>query len=154
MRPSAVPSLSPSFTTDEISFFFVGVELEAPNNATSTTLAVPTIRERSGDFSDLTTPTQAPANATAFTAACGANAPFYGQYQLYNPYSVSIDSKGIPRRAPFCGNVIPSNLITTLPLVQIVNGFLPNPSNSAVTGNNYNYTPVNLEHVSRGNEQV
>jgi hypothetical protein len=124
-------------------FFFVGVELEAPNNASSTALAVPTVRERSGDFSDLITPTTAPANATAFTSACGANAPFYGQYQLYNPYSVTIDSKGVPRRAPFCGNVIPASLISKLPLVQIVNGFLPSPSSLAVTGNNYNYTPVN-----------
>ncbi len=124
-------------------FFFVGVVLDAPNNAQSTTLAIPTIRQRSGDFSDLPLPVAGTVAPATFTAACGPNATYYGQYQIYNPYSVTFDSKGVPRRAPFCGNVIPSSLISNLPLVQVVNGFLPTPSSTASTGNNYNYTPVN-----------
>jgi hypothetical protein len=124
-------------------FFFVGVTDEAPNNAGSTSIAVPTALERTGDFSDLATPSTAPANATAFTSVCGTSAPYYGQYQLYNPYSVTIDSKGVPRRQPFCGNKIPSGMMTNLPMVQLINSIMPNPTNGAVTGNNYTYEQVN-----------
>jgi uncharacterized membrane protein len=56
---------------------------------------------------------------------------------------VTIDSKGVPRRQPFCGNKIPSGMMTNLPMVQLINSIMPNPTNGAVTGNNYTYEQVN-----------
>jgi len=125
-------------------FWFVGIMDESPNNASSQSIAVPTARERNGDFSDLATPTTASANATFFTSVCGSSAPYYGQYQLYNPYSVKIDSTGTPRRTPICGNIIPSNLISNLPMVQMINSIMPNPTNGVISGgNNYTYEQAN-----------
>jgi hypothetical protein len=126
-------------------FFFVGVAISAPNNAKPATGNVPTAQERTGDFSDLIVPVAPPTGATAhyFTDTCGTGANYYGQYQLYNPYSVTIDSKGVPRRTPFCGNKIPSSMLSQNALVQFVDSMLPNPTSTAVTGTNYNYMQVN-----------
>jgi hypothetical protein len=125
-------------------FFFVGVTVEAPNNASSNTIAVPSAQERTGNFSDLatgTTPTGAV--ATLFQSAkCPAGTLYYGQYQVYNPYSVSMVN-GHPSRLPFCGNVIPSSLISTLPVVKMINSYLPNPNTGSATGNNFIYEPAN-----------
>jgi Carboxypeptidase regulatory-like domain len=121
-------------------FFFVGVTDSAPNNASSTTIAVPTGLEKTGNFSDLgpgTVPTGAV--ATLFRAAgCPAGTLFYGQYQIYNPYSVTMVN-GHPSRLPFCGNIVPANLISRLPVVQAVNSYLPDPNSSSTTGNNFTY---------------
>ena len=118
-------------------FFFVGVAIGAPDNAKPNTANVPTTLERTGNFSDLPTST-AP---TGWSTLCPSS-PFYGQYQIYNPYSVTIGTNGVPSRQPFCGNIIPSNLISTSPMIQLVDSFLPNPTSSAVTGTNLNYVPV------------
>jgi hypothetical protein len=42
---------------------------------------------------------------------------------------------GHPSRLPFCGNVIPSNLISNLPVVKMINSYLPNPNTGSVAGN-------------------
>jgi len=121
-------------------FFFVGVTAESPNNAGSQTIAVPSVKEKTGDFSDLGTGTKPTgAVATLFQQAGCPNSLFYGQYQVYNPYSVKIDANGVPRRLPFCDNKIPQNLVSNLPLVQIVNSAMPDPNSGNVTGNNYIY---------------
>lgn len=121
-------------------FFFVGVMDEAPNNANSNTIAVPSAQDKTGDFSDLgpgTVPTGAV--ATLFQAAgCPTGTLYYGQYQIYNPYSVTM-VKGHPSRLPFCGNKIPSNLISKLPVVQMINSYLPDPNSGGATGNNFIY---------------
>jgi len=123
-------------------FFFVGVLSESPNNANSNTIAVPSAQNRTGNFSDLgpgSTPTGAV--ATLFqSAGCPAGTQFYGQYQLYNPYSVTMIN-GHPSRLPFCGNVIPSNLISSLPIVKMINSYLPNPNSGGASGNNFIYEP-------------
>src|SRR6266702_1110880 len=128
-------------------FFFVGVELEAPNNANSNTYTVPTAQQKKGDFTDLN-PAPGPQSAAVapyFAKAGCPNAPFYGQYQIYNRYSAYVDSKGVTRRLPFCGNVIPQSMISTLPLVQIVNSALPDPDTPTSPGSfsqNYLYEPA------------
>ncbi len=127
-------------------FFFVGVLMENPNNANSNTIAVPTARNQTGDFSDLANgSTTVPVNASTTSAAslfAQAGCPsslYYGQYQLYNPYSVTLVN-GHPSRLPFCGNVIPSSLISTLPLIKTINSYLPSPNfGTNPTGNNFIY---------------
>jgi hypothetical protein len=68
------------------------------------------------------------------SAGCPSGTQYYGQYQLYNPYSVTMVN-GHPSRLPFCGNVIPSNLISNLPVVKMINSYLPNPNTGSVAGN-------------------
>jgi hypothetical protein len=47
---------------------------------------------------------------------------------------------GHPSRLPFCGNVIPSSLISTLPLIKTINSYLPAPNfGTNSTGNNFIY---------------
>lgn len=127
-------------------FFFVGVTIGAPNNASSQTYTMPSALEKQGNFSDLTTgttPTSAQASLLA-QAGCPSGTLWYGQYQIFNPYSVTIDSKGTPRRLPFCGNVIPSGMISKLSLTQLVNSSLPSSNTGSPSGsNNYVYVPVN-----------
>jgi hypothetical protein len=126
-------------------FFFVGVLIESPNNANSNTIAVPTAKNQTGDFSDLATAAFPTSNAATIkslfqAAGCNTSVPYYyGQYQVYNPYSVTMVN-GHPSRLPFCGNVIPSSLISTLPLIQTINSYLPAPNfGTAATGNNFIY---------------
>jgi hypothetical protein len=127
-------------------FFFVGLLMENPNNASSNSIAVPTTQDKTGDFSDLANgSTTVPVNASTtsagplFAQAGCPNALYYGQYQLYNPYSVTMVN-GHPSRLPFCGNVIPSSLISTLPLTQKVNSLLEAPNfGTNPTGTNFIY---------------
>jgi hypothetical protein len=125
-------------------FFFVGVLIEAPGGANSNSIALPSAQEKTGNFTDLATsasPATVPTGAVATlfqTAGCPAGTLYYGQYQVYNPYSVTMVN-GHPSRLPFCGNVIPSNLISKLPMVQMVNSYLSNPNTGSPTGNNFIY---------------
>jgi hypothetical protein len=167
--PVFIPKL---FNGRDRLFFFVGVTDSVPNNASSTTIAVPSAREKSGDFSDLIDSTYAPvapvsgsAQDILFKAAgCPTGTPSYGQYQVYNPYSVTMVS-GHPSRLPFCGNVIPANLISNLPMIQMVNSALPNQNTGTPTGgsnflyeqetraiyrsvtNRYDYAVNNADHI-------
>lgn len=122
-------------------FWFVATTNDDYTDATSTQGTLPTGTERVGAFTDF--PTAAvPANYLAtFNAACPAGTPFYGQYQIYNPYSVTIVN-GHPSRAPICGNIIPNSLLLNSQMENLVNSWLPPQSSltSSVTGNNYIYT--------------
>lgn len=133
-------------------FFFVGVLIETPNSANSNSINIPSAQDRTGNFSDLgpgTAPTGAA--ATLFQAAgCPAGTPYYGQYQIYNPYSVTFIN-GHPSRLPFCNNVIPSNLISSLPLIQTVNSLYQAPNYGgaagqppAASGQNYIYEAATI----------
>jgi Carboxypeptidase regulatory-like domain len=126
-------------------FFFVGGTNDSLTDATQSTATVPTVQERSGNFSDLPTATLPAAYAAAFNAACGANTPYYGQYQLYDPYSVTMVN-GHPSRTPLCGNVVPSGRMLNPQMANMVNSWLPTPTNSNVNGNNYVYTSPSPEH--------
>ncbi|WP_446743411.1 carboxypeptidase regulatory-like domain-containing protein [Silvibacterium acidisoli] len=121
-------------------FFFVDVNNDVWSQAATGTTSVPTVQERSGDFSDLPVSSSVPAS---YTAACGTGAAYFGQYQLYNPFSVTLDAKGVPRRTPICGNVVPSNLMTTTAtLSKFYNSLLPVPTQNSPTGSNYAYTTL------------
>jgi Carboxypeptidase regulatory-like domain len=174
-------------------FFFVGVTIETPINATSNTIAVPSAQERAGNFADLgctstaTVPAygQGPSGsyncgvpistvtggtgteaAALFTAAGCPSSPYYGQYQLWDPYSVTMVN-GHPSRLPFCNNTIPANRLSTLPVVQMINSYLPNPNTYGSGGpggqdyvfeaggyntyrsvtNRYDYAASNADHL-------
>ncbi len=109
---------------------------------------MPTTKNHTGDFSDLAAaayPTGSAANIAATqalfqSAGCNTSVPYYyGQYQAYNPYSVTF-LNGHPSRLPFCGNVLPSSSISTLPLIKTINSYLPAPNfGTNATGNNFIY---------------
>jgi hypothetical protein len=121
-------------------FFFASVLDDVFAGAGSQTATVPTLQERKGDFSDL--PVQSTNVPAAFTAACGSTTPYYGQYQIYDPYSVTLDSNGIPRRSPICGNVIPANRLGNSAMVKVYNSLMPNPTQNNPTGSNYAFTQI------------
>ena len=119
-------------------FFFVSVVDDVQAGSVSQTASIPTVQERSGNFTDL--PVQSTNVPAAFTNACPTGTPYFGQYQVYNPYSVTLDSSGIPRRAPFCGNIIPSSYLLSNPMVTLYNSLMPTPTQNSPTGNNYTFT--------------
>jgi len=134
-------------------FFFVAVDGDSWIDDSVKNNSLPTVQERSGDFSDMpVTTTNIPA---AFTSACGTGTPYYGQYQIYNPFSMTLDSKGIPRRTPFCGNVIPAGLMsTTSTLSNFYNHLLPAPTQDNPTGTNYTYTNGNLQYFHQFTQRM
>jgi len=147
--PVFIPKL---FNGRDRLFFFVGVMIESPINANSNTISVPSAQERTGNFGDLTAGVPlnsafSGANLTTaenlFSAAgcvgpdgTAKTANYYGQYQVWNPYSVTMLNNH-PSRQPFCNNTIPTNMISTLPVVQMVNSAEPNPNFGSPTGQDY-----------------
>jgi hypothetical protein len=133
--PISIPKV---FSGKDKLFFFASV-LDDVLSGTHTQLAtVPTVQERSGDFSDLN------ANATVggpalFNSYCGSGATFYGQYQIYDPYSITIDSTGTPRRNPICGNKLPASRLLNGAMATVYNGLLPAPNQTNPYGGNYAY---------------
>lgn len=121
-------------------FFFVSVVDDVQAGSVSQTASIPTLQERSGDFSDL--PQQTTNIPAAFSSNCPAGTPYFGQYQIYNPYSVVLNSSGVPQRTPFCGNIIPSNDLTNSAMVKLYNGLMPVPTQNSPTGNNYTFTQL------------
>lgn len=122
-------------------FFLVFVDNDNQNTAGVGTVSIPTMQERSGDFSDL--PATTSGIPASYIAACGAGTPYYGQYQLYNPFTVTLDQNGVPRRQPFCGNRLPSNLLAAnSKMAAAYNSFLPTPTTNSPLGSNYTYTTL------------
>lgn len=127
-------------------FFFVSVVDDIFPNATSQTASVSTMQERKGDFSDLPAsavyPLSLPGEDASVTNACPAGTPYYGQYQIYDPFSVKLDANGVPRRTPFCGNVVPGNRMANNAMVQLYNQLVPAPTQNNPLGSNYNFTQI------------
>lgn len=130
-------------------FFFVSVIDDVLSDAGSLTATVPTLQERTGDFSDLpvsttnpTYPLNLPGEDASITHACPDGTPYYGQYQIYDPYSVQFDANHIPRRTPFCGNVIPANRMANNAMTQLYNSLQPTPTQNNPLGGNYNFTQI------------
>jgi hypothetical protein len=119
-------------------FFFVSVMDTNNTSATAQTVSIPTLQEQAGNFNDL--PSQTTGIPAAFTSYCGASTTYYGQYQIYDPFSVTFDSKGVPRRNPICGNILPANRLTNSSMVQLFNSLLPIPTSGSTTGSNYLYS--------------
>jgi len=126
-------------------FWFFGLTNDSLTDATQSTATIPTVQERSGNFSDLPTATVPTNYAAIFNAACPAGTPFYGQYQIYDPYSVTIVN-GHPSRAPLCGNVVPANRMLNTQMATLVNSWLPTPTKPSTDGNNYLYTTPSASH--------
>jgi hypothetical protein len=119
-------------------FFFASVLNDVFSGAGSQTATLPTVLERTGNFSDL--PQQTTNIPAAFSAACPGS-PYYGQYQIYDPYSVTITG-GNPSRTPFCGNVLPASRLTNSTMVKLYNSLIPVPTQNSSTSSNFAYTQV------------
>jgi hypothetical protein len=135
--PISIPKL---FSGRERLFFFASVLDDVFSGTGTGNVFIPTVQERSGNFNDL--PVQTTNVPAAFTAACGSLTPYYGQYQIYDPYSTTLDSSGIPRRTPICGNVLPANRLLNGTMATLYNGLLPTPTQNNPTGNNYTYSQI------------
>jgi hypothetical protein len=129
-------------------FFFVSGIIDDFSGVGPANATLPTVQEQGGNFNDYPTSTP-PAGFIAGTTStsgvqgsCPTGTPYYGQYQLYNPYSVVIDSHGVPRRQPFCGNVIPSGMLANSAMTQFYNGVLPTPNSTNQGGTNYAYNSI------------
>jgi len=129
-------------------FFFSGIIDNfagvGPGNGT-----LPTSQEvMNGNFNDFPTATAPPGfiagttSSSGVVGTCPAGTPYYGQYQIYNPFSVQIDAKGIPRRTPFCNNQIPGSLLTNSAMTQFYNSSIPAPNSVNQGGTNYAYSSI------------
>lgn len=129
-------------------FFFAAFDNNSWTDAGVNSATLPTLKERNGDFSEVGTPIPTgpglTPNVPAFWQPGGMcyGTPYYGQYQVYNPYSVTLDASGRPSRTPFCGNVIPGNLLSNNKFVSLYNSLMPMPTAGNTTGSNYTYTSV------------
>ncbi|MCU1323443.1 MAG: hypothetical protein JWM43_3092 [Acidobacteriaceae bacterium] len=103
-------------------FFFVGYERSRQAAPNPQTLTVPTLPERTGDFSALYA--QDPAHTAGVT----------NQYQLYEPTSGTAGAGGIVTRTPIPGNIIRN----ISPIAKKILSYYPEPNapgNSDGTGN-------------------
>lgn len=123
---------------NKLFWFFAGTN-DSLTDASVSTATLPTLQERSGDFSDMPTATLPAAYAATFNSVCGTGTPYYGQYQIYDPYSVTIVN-GHPSRTPVCGNKLPSSRMLNTQMANLINQWMPAPSNTNVNGGNYIYT--------------
>ena len=126
-------------------FFFVSIIDDVLADAGAGTASIPTIQERGGDFSDFANlDPHAAANTPAnWSQLCPGGQPYYGEYQLYNPYSTALTGpNGTPSRAPICGNVIPASLLANSDMTKFYNALLPTPTSNNPLGNNYTYTQI------------
>jgi hypothetical protein len=124
-------------------FFFASVLNDVFSGAGSQTATVPTVQERAGNFNDLHDPNAIKNTPQGWnTTYCPGGQPYYGQYQIYDPFSTVLDSKGTPRRAPFCGNVVPASRLTNSAMVKLYNSLMPVPTQNNPTGTNFNFTQI------------
>ena len=127
-------------------FFFVSIMDTNSGSSPISTPSIPTVQERTGNFNDMQPTTYFfgdpnPSDVPALiTDSCPAGTPYYGQYQIYDPFSIALDSKGVPRRNPICGNVLPANRLTNSSMVKLYNSLLPTPTSGGTTGSNYYLT--------------
>src|SRR6266702_2565502 len=129
-------------------FFFVSGIVDNFAGAGGGNATLPTTQELTGNFNDYPT-SVAPAGFIVGTTSskgvqgtCPTGTPYYGQYQLYNPYSAVIDSSGVPRRAPICGNVIPSSLLLNGTMTKFYNSVIPTVTVPSTGTANYAFTSI------------
>ena len=136
--PISIPKV---FSGRDRLFFFTSILDDVFSGTGNGSANIPTVQERSGDFSDLNQDATVGGPAL-FNSYCGSGATYYGQYQLYDPYSVTIDSTGTPRRNPICGNVLPANRLLNSAMATVYNSLLPTPSQTNPYGTNYTYSQI------------
>jgi hypothetical protein len=122
-------------------FWFTSYDNDIFTDSSANTISLPTLQERNGDFSDLAgqDPNAAANTPPNWSTLCPGGQPYFGQYQIYDPYSVVLVN-GVPSRTPVCGNVLPASLMPQNAMVKLYNSLLPTPTNSLVLGSNYQYT--------------
>jgi len=110
-------------------FWMFGYQTHDRVRPNATSYSVPTIPQRSGDFSELL--------------------KLGSQYQIYDPYTTVPASNNRFSRSPFPGNVIPRSRLN--PVAQkIVNYFPPpNVSGTADFLNNFSYTFQNFQTLNQ-----
>lgn len=115
------PVRLPRYNGMNRSFFFYTFERNVWTVPEPRTDTVPTAKERAGDFSEL--------------LAVGAN------YQIYDPFSATVAPNGRLTRAPFAGNILPSNLLD--PVGRSLAGYYPLPNIAGTRDGLLNfYTPA------------
>ena len=98
-------------------FWFFNYEGHKNSEPLPTYTTVPTVKERTGDFSEL--------------LALGSN------YQLYDPYSATLVS-GVVKRTAYAGNAIPTSRLSPVALKYL--NYIPNPNfNYGTKDNTSNY---------------
>jgi len=123
-------------------FFFFSTIRDKFTAVSPTSVNVPTIQERGGDFSDL----------PGCPAACGA-------YTIYDPLTVKPNpaKAGQYIRTAFPGNVIPTSRLVN-PVIAFFNKELPTPNNGGAVGNNgagnYTYTVISPSLATSYTERV
>jgi hypothetical protein len=118
-------------------FFFQSILTDPYTQNGSASAHVPTVLERSGNFTDLIDPTH-PTPPPEFAQA-NPGTTYYGRYQIYDPFSVRMVN-GVPRRDPIPGNIIPASLMANNKMASFYNSLLPTPTSNDPTVNNYAYT--------------
>lgn len=141
-------------------FWFVGGTTDDYTDASALTATIPTVQQRTGNFNDVGTTALTTTSTTfqsIFNAACPAGTPFYGQYQLYDPYNVAIVA-GHPYRAPICGNQLSPSRLLNSKMATLINSWLPTPTitgpTSGAAANNYSYTVPQPQTLLQITERV
>ena len=94
-----------------------------------TSKTVPTVAERSGDFSAL--------------LALGP------QYQIYDPYSITVAPNGRTTRLPIPGNLIPANRIA--PMAKTLMQYIPQPNTAGSADGTGNYIGSPVDRINQRN---
>jgi hypothetical protein len=110
-------------------FFLLSTELLREGDFNSVTATVPTLAQRSGDFSQ----------------TFGANGQLI---TIYNPFSTRPNGSG-SIRDPFAGNIIPNSLMSTVAQKALAYYPLPNAAGSPITNaNNYFATGTTINQTT------
>ena len=117
------PIKIPGLWSDAVkSYFYVDVEgYRQKGGATRSTFSIPSLKERSGDFSD-------------WRDASGNLIP------IYDPATTQVLPDGTVTRQPFPGNIIPANRIS--PMAQQFLQYLPTPTSDGPLNNYLEPTAV------------
>jgi hypothetical protein len=131
-------------------FFFGGYEHSREATPNVTTLTVPTVAERGGDFSELYAmgcSNYYMLNGVSMCPATGGKPATINAYQLYSPFTGQSVTGGVCGtgktcvvRSPLAGNIIPKSLISPI-ATNILNYYpLPNTPTNSLGGGNYSYS--------------
>ena len=106
-------------------FWTYGFDVLQRQPAIVGTYTVPTLKQRSGDFSEL--------------LALGS------QYQVYDPATIAPAAAGRFSRQPFPGNVVPAARID--PMAQKLMGYWPNPNMAGSADGRSNYSSFGVNRI-------
>ncbi|MGH9839584.1 MAG: TonB-dependent receptor domain-containing protein [Blastocatellia bacterium] len=112
--PVVIPKL---YNGRQKAFWSFGYEGVFVRTETTFTGAVPTLKQRQGDFSEL--------------LALGS------QYQIYDPATIRAEPNGRFSRQPLAGNIIPNNRLD--PVAKAILAFYPQPNTPGTSDGRQNY---------------